>query len=150
MRHAHRTVSSSGASVSEPEVSRPLITPDEAMRLGASEALIFTSGRPAIRATKLRYYADPSFKQLAQIPPPSKSDRIEHASTIVEVTEEPKSDRESDTSHEQETEHLVVTTRSRQAKSVPAEQLSFLKFPVETARVAADPPKEEGIKERLL
>ena len=33
VRHAHRTVSSSGASVSEPEVARPLITPDEAMRL---------------------------------------------------------------------------------------------------------------------
>ena len=66
VRHAHRTVSSSGASVSEPEVARPLITPDEAMRLGSDEALIFTSGQPAIRATKLRYYSDPSFKRLAQ------------------------------------------------------------------------------------
>jgi type IV secretion system protein VirD4 len=150
VRHAHRTMSSSGASVSEPEVSRPLITPDEAMRLGAAEALIFTSGRPAIRATKLRYYADPSFKQLAQIPPPSKSDRIEHASTIAEVTEEPESDRESDTSHEQETEHLVVTTRSRQVKSVPAEQLSFLKFDPESSRETADAPKDDGVKERLL
>ena len=152
VRHAHRTMSSSGASVSEPEVSRPLITPDEAMRLGAREALIFTSGRPAIRATKLRYYADPSFKQLAQIPPPSKSDRIEHASIIVEVTEAPKSDREKDTFDERETEHLVqvVTTGSRQAKSVPAEQLSFLKFAPEISRETADAPKDDGVKERLL
>ncbi len=67
VRHAHRTVSSSGASVSEPEVARPLITPDEAMRLGSNEALIFTSGRPAIRATKLRYYSDPSFKRLRRL-----------------------------------------------------------------------------------
>ena len=59
--------SSSGASVSEPEVARPLITPDEAMRLGANEALIFTSGRPAIRATKIRYYTEPFFKRRAQI-----------------------------------------------------------------------------------
>jgi type IV secretion system protein VirD4 len=80
-RHAHRTVSSSGASVSEPEVARPLITPDEAMRLGSDEALIFTSGRPAIRATKLRYYSDPSFKRLAQIAPATeeRSHRIRSA-----------------------------------------------------------------------
>ena len=54
VRHAHRTVSSSGASVSEPEVARPLITPDEVMRLGGNEALIFTSGRAPIRRNPLR------------------------------------------------------------------------------------------------
>ena len=96
VRHAHRTVSSSGASVSEPEVARPLITPDEAMRLGANEALIFTSGRPAIRATKLRYYADPSFKRLAQIAPPPKSDRIEHAPNDCDDCGQPNDDTESE------------------------------------------------------
>jgi type IV secretion system protein VirD4 len=35
VRHAHRTISNSGASTSEPEVARPLLTPDEAMRLGS-------------------------------------------------------------------------------------------------------------------
>ena len=45
------------------------------MRLGGNEALIFTSGRPAIRARKLRYYNDPFFKRRATIPP-SPSDRI--------------------------------------------------------------------------
>jgi type IV secretion system protein VirD4 len=78
VRHAHRTVSNSGASVSEPEVARPLMTPDEVMRLGGNEALIFTSGRPAIRARKLRYYSEPVFQRLIAIPPPS-SDRIEQA-----------------------------------------------------------------------
>ena len=39
VRHAHRTVSSAGTSVSEPEVGRPLITPDEVRRLGADEVL---------------------------------------------------------------------------------------------------------------
>ena len=46
VRHAHRTVSSAGTSVSEPEVGRPLITPDEVRRLGANEVLIFTRGHP--------------------------------------------------------------------------------------------------------
>jgi type IV secretion system protein VirD4 len=76
VRHAHRTFSSTGASFSEPEVARPLITPDEATRLGSDEALIFTSGQPAIRATKIRYYTEPFFKRLATIQPPLKSDRI--------------------------------------------------------------------------
>ena len=33
VRHVHQTISSSGASVSEPEFARPLLTPDEAMHL---------------------------------------------------------------------------------------------------------------------
>jgi len=85
VRHEHRTVSSSGASVSEPEIARPLITPDEAMRLGGDEALIFASGRPAIRARKLRYYTDPIFECLAAIPPPQSSDRIEPAADSIVV-----------------------------------------------------------------
>ncbi len=96
VRHAHRTTSNSGASVSEPEVARPLLTPDEAMRLGANEALIFTSGRPAIRATKLRYYADPFFKRLAQVAPPSKSDRIEYDPAVADGTEQSNVSAEKD------------------------------------------------------
>ena len=61
-----------GASISEPEVARPLITPDEAMRLGSNEALIFTSGRPAIRASKIRYYTEPFFKRRAADPAAGK------------------------------------------------------------------------------
>lgn len=76
VRHAHRTFSSTGASFSEPEVARPLITPDEAMRLGSDKALIFTSGQPAIRASKIRYYTEPFLKRKAALKSPLKSDRI--------------------------------------------------------------------------
>ena len=120
VRHAHRTVSSSGASVSEPEVARPLITPDEAMRLGSNEALIFTSGRPAIRATKLRYYSDPSFKRLAQIAPPPKSDRIEYAPPVVDDNEESESSTMKDAAKELQTDQHtvhVVTGKPRRVKA---------------------------------
>jgi len=153
VRHAHRTMSSSGASVSEPQVARPLLTPDEAMRLGANEALIFTSGSPAIRATKLRYYVDPSFKRLAQIAPPSKSDRIEYASDLVGGTEQAESGTAKDGPSEVNTDLQsvrVVSGKTRQVKQVVAEQLSFLKFPVDNGSAAAEAPKEDGIKERLL
>ena len=134
-------------------MARPLITPDEAMRLGANEALIFTSGRPAIRATKLRYYADPSFKRLAQIAPPSKSDRIEHASAIADCGQ-PNDDTGSEAPEQEMPEQRpaiqAATGKPRHVKPVPAEQLSFLKFAVENGNGTADAPKEEGVKERLL
>jgi len=149
VRHAHRTVSSSGASVSEPEVARPLITPDEAMRLGSNEALIFTSGRPAIRATKLRYYSDPSFKRLAEIAPPTKSDRIEYASPVADRIEQPNDGAENGIPV-QVAPDQVATAKVRHQKPAPAEQLSFLKFAVENGKDAVDAPKEEGAKERLL
>ena len=122
------------------------------MRLGASETLTFSSGRPAIRATKLRYYTDPSFKRLAQIPPPPRSDRIEFAFTLDEDTEQPKSDTQKDVAGEVKTDQPVpgVTGKTRQAKSVPVEQLSFLKFAVDKGNAAAEAPKEDGVKERLL
>ncbi|MGA9724048.1 MAG: type IV secretory system conjugative DNA transfer family protein [Candidatus Binatus sp.] len=149
VRHAHRTVSSSGASVSEPEVARPLITPDEAMRLGSNEALIFTSGRPAIRATKLRYYSDPSFKRLAQIAPSPKSDRIEYALPAANGMEQPEDSAEN-CIPTKITPDRVAIGKVRRHKPAPAEQLSFLKFAVENGKDAVEAPKEEGAKERLL
>jgi type IV secretion system protein VirD4 len=76
VRHAHRTRSSAGTSVSEPEVGRPLITPDEVRRLGADEVLIFTRGHPAIRARRLQYHQQDFFKRRAAIAVPKTSDRI--------------------------------------------------------------------------
>ena len=76
VRHSHRTVSNSGASISEPEIARPMMTPDEVMRMNENDALIFTSGHPAIRATKLLYFKQPMFMERATIPPPRQSDRI--------------------------------------------------------------------------
>ena len=70
VRHSHRTVSASGASTSEPEIEAPMMTPDEVMRMSEDEALIFTRGHPAIRATKIRYFNQPLFIERAKTPPP--------------------------------------------------------------------------------
>jgi type IV secretion system protein VirD4 len=47
--------------VSEQETPRPLLTPGEILQLPAGDALVMVSGRPPIRAAKLRYYADRNF-----------------------------------------------------------------------------------------
>lgn len=76
VRHAQRTFSSSGTSTSEPEIARPLLTTDEAMRLPEDAALVFSTGAPPAWASKLRYYKHPEFARRAQIPPPTLSDRL--------------------------------------------------------------------------
>jgi type IV secretion system protein VirD4 len=45
--------------VSRQETARQLLTPGEVMQLPAHEAVILVAGAPPIRATKIRYYADP-------------------------------------------------------------------------------------------
>jgi type IV secretion system protein VirD4 len=158
VRHAHRTVSSSGASISEPEVARPLLTPDEAMRLGANEALIFASGRPAIRSAKLRYYREPLFKRLAEIPPPLVSDRIEWAAdSAAEMGDdsEPESESAAATADEGRaagSEPVVAPAVPNRppAKSPAGAQLSFLRFAVEGDGGSGHAPNTEDAKERLL
>ncbi len=76
VRHSHRTVSASGVSTSEPEIKRPMMTPDEVMGMDEDAALIFATGRPPIRAAKIRHFNQPLFKQRTMIPPPPQSDRI--------------------------------------------------------------------------
>jgi type IV secretion system protein VirD4 len=49
--------------VSRQETARPLLTPGEVMQLPADDELVLVSGRPPIRAQKLRYYEDPRFRQ---------------------------------------------------------------------------------------
>jgi len=63
---------------SEQETSRPLLTPDEVMRLPEDAALIFVAGQPPIYGRKIRYYMDPVFAERAQIRPPAQSDRLPH------------------------------------------------------------------------
>jgi len=63
---------------SEQETSRPLLTPDEVMRLPDDSALVFVAGHPAIYARKIRYYSDPEFRGRAAVPAPAASDRLEH------------------------------------------------------------------------
>lgn len=63
---------------SEQESQRPLLTPDEAMRLTEDGALVFIAGSPPIFGRKLRYYEDPVFRARASISPPTKPDKIGH------------------------------------------------------------------------
>jgi len=63
---------------SEQELRRPLLTPDEVMRLPDDAALIFVAGRAPIYGQRIRYYEDPVFADRASIPPPSGSDRLAH------------------------------------------------------------------------
>ncbi len=59
----------------EQESQRPLLTPDEALRLPEDIALIFAHGCPPIYGRKIRYHGDPTFEARAKIPPPQNSDR---------------------------------------------------------------------------
>jgi type IV secretion system protein VirD4 len=65
-------------SKSEQFYQRPLLTPDEVMRLDKDDALVFVSGHRPILAKKIKYYQDPVFKQRANIPSPKVSDFIYH------------------------------------------------------------------------
>ena len=158
VRHAHRTVSGAGASVSEPEVARPLLAPDEALRLGDDEALIFTGGLPPIRATKLRHFREKLLKGLVKLRAPVASDRIERTAqppAATPTTGEPQS--ESVTAAVRETSAPTFTQANPAAaakkatpKPTAGEQLSFLKFAVENGNDCDDAPNAGDAKERLL
>lgn len=79
------------ASVSLAETKRPLLTPDECMRLPgakkengkiveAGDMLIFPAGFYPIYGKQILYFLDPVFDERSKIQPPLKSDRlVEHA-----------------------------------------------------------------------
>ncbi|MGO9047504.1 MAG: type IV secretory system conjugative DNA transfer family protein, partial [Xanthobacteraceae bacterium] len=75
VRHAHRTESGRGASLSEPEVARPLMTPDEARRMSTDEVLVFARGQRPIRAPMLKYHNESYFRRRSAIKAPAQSDR---------------------------------------------------------------------------
>jgi type IV secretion system protein VirD4 len=78
------------------EVQRPLLTPDEIMRLPgpkkdakgdiseAGEMLVFVAGQPVIRGHQILYFQDPTFSERSRIPPPA-TDRVRgsHAPTTA-------------------------------------------------------------------
>ena len=59
--------------VSRQETARALLTPGEVMQLPPTDELVLIAGTPPIRATKLRYYEDSTFKARV-LPPPILSD----------------------------------------------------------------------------
>ena len=56
--------------VSRQETARPLLTPGEVMQLPADDELVLVSGRPPIRAHKLKYYRDRNFTDRVADPAP--------------------------------------------------------------------------------
>jgi type IV secretory pathway TraG/TraD family ATPase VirD4 len=151
----HQTISSSGASVSEPEFARPLLTPDEAMHLSARDALIFASGLPAIRAAKLRYYRERLFKRLTTIPAPLVSDRIAHSTTAgkaasaVAASSVSREITHNTKSLAQDRSAPEIDSLGKVAEPQPVAQLAFLKF-VDHATDAAAITNRGRKKERLL
>lgn len=63
-------------SVSEHDVKRPLLTPDELMQLPQDVVLIFKNGIAPIYGKKIYYYQDPTFKERANVSVPEKSDKL--------------------------------------------------------------------------
>ena len=130
------------------------MTPDEVMRLGANEALIFTSGRPTIRARKLRYYSEPAFQWAAAIPPPS-SDRIEQSEERLEAPSRlPEQDSaalhdngEDVIGEPQVGAHASAVKPSRAKAASNARQLSFLHAALDHDEQAPAKPER---RERLL
>lgn len=63
----------------EEESQRPLITPDEVMRLPEDNALVFIAGERPIWAMKARYFADARLAKRAGTAPPARCEPIPHA-----------------------------------------------------------------------
>lgn len=61
---------------SEQESQRPLLTPDEVLRLPEEQTIVFVGGHPPLQGAKIRYYLDRVFQERAQIQQPSTSDRL--------------------------------------------------------------------------
>ncbi|MHB1528621.1 MAG: type IV secretory system conjugative DNA transfer family protein [Acidiferrobacteraceae bacterium] len=56
-------------------VERPLLTPDEALRLSAAHEILFVAGHAPLYCRKIQYYADPAFKERSAVPPPIETGR---------------------------------------------------------------------------
>jgi type IV secretion system protein VirD4 len=63
-------------SISEHDIKRPLLTPDELMQLPEDIALIFKNGIAPIYGRKICYYQDKIFKERAEISVPEFSDKL--------------------------------------------------------------------------
>ncbi len=107
----HRKTSVSGsrsghlgrANVSIQETARPLLTPDECMRLPGAEKdgrgriksagsmLIFPAGFPPVLGKQILYFQDPEFSRRSRMAAPETSDAIAPGSIPVQQMKEPVS-----------------------------------------------------------
>lgn len=65
--------------VSRVEGARQLLTPGEAMQLGADEEVVFASGCPPVRARKVRYHEDRALARRRLPPPPGSASSLPRA-----------------------------------------------------------------------
>lgn len=115
------------ASVSIQEVGRPLLTPDECMRLPAAkkdsdgkirvpgDILVFVAGNPPIYGKQILYFRDPIFMARAMITAPASSDRIHGElpapaeatkTAVAEVSETTTSEKSSESLYEKHFDSL--------------------------------------------
>ena len=66
--------------ITQQEVRRRLLTPDEAMRLDAGHEVVFVAGEQPIYASKLRYFEDSELRRRSAVKPPYASERLGSAS----------------------------------------------------------------------
>ena len=85
VHHAHTSrrvggpFSPAHATTSPTEIRRPLLTPDEVLRLGEDDALVFAIGSRPIFARRFRYYQDREFRRRSLLPPPEVSNCLPKA-----------------------------------------------------------------------
>ena len=96
------------ASVNVTETARPLLTPDECMRLPGPEKdaqgrvikpgdmLIFTAGQSPIYGRQILYFFDPVFSKRSKMPAPDRSDSLYAAKPVpVEIPATPAPEKEN-------------------------------------------------------
>jgi len=87
VHHSHTTRRFGGrlfeSSTTPTEVKRPLLTPDEVLRLPESDALLFLSGRPPVRATRARFYEDKELLRRSQLPPATLSRPLHPSASLL-------------------------------------------------------------------
>ena len=68
--------------ITQQEIRRRLLTPDEAMRLDPDHAVVFVAGQQPIYSAKARYFADRELSRRASLPAPESTERVmPHTST---------------------------------------------------------------------
>lgn len=120
------------------QVERPLVTPDEVMRLrppkkaghGAAERivapgdmLIFVSGHYPIYGTQILYFTDPALAKRAVLPPPSAFFAIEEGSVI----QQPDADRTRNVISAPEPRKPVHSVNSEPTAAMSPMEKAFLK-----------------------
>lgn len=138
-------------STSEQEVARPLLTPDEVMRLPAAlkdddgnvteagDMLVFVAGHAPIYGKQILYFLDPTFSERAKVAAPTQSDRLLAPPAITAKTD-PVAEVPTPAEEPQKDIAASYAAASTEAAAVPA---------TESAAVAPESlsdPEEETIE----